>query len=45
LFTVRAAISFARLTLAPRFRADCLMCSYWRFRFGLFTPLGGMGRI
>ena len=28
LFTVRAATSFARFSLAPRFRADCLMCWY-----------------
>jgi hypothetical protein len=43
LFTVRAAISFARPALRlPRFCIDRLMCSYWRFRFGLFTPLGGI---
>jgi hypothetical protein len=28
LFTVRAAISFARFVLLPRFCADSLMCSY-----------------
>lgn len=28
LFTVRAAISFARRGLFPRFAADSLMCSY-----------------
>lgn len=28
LFTVAAAISFARLLLLPRFCADSLMCSY-----------------
>jgi hypothetical protein len=42
LFTVRAAICFARRDPVPRFIADCLMCSYCRFRLGLFTPLGGM---
>jgi hypothetical protein len=42
LFTVRAAISFERRRLAPRVRAELLMCSYCRLRFGLFTPLGGM---
>jgi hypothetical protein len=42
LFTVAAAISFARLVLLPRFFADALMCSYCRARFALFTPLGGI---
>jgi hypothetical protein len=42
LFTVRAAISFARFVLLPRFLADSLMCSYCRLRFALFTPRGGM---
>jgi hypothetical protein len=32
LFTVRAAISFARPVEAPRFFALSLMCSYWRSR-------------
>jgi hypothetical protein len=39
LFTVLAAISFARFVLAPRFFAPVLMCSYWRSRLGL-DPLG-----
>jgi hypothetical protein len=42
LFTVRAAISLARLGLLPRLRADCLIFSYWRLRFGFFTPRGGI---
>jgi hypothetical protein len=42
LFTVRAAISFARFVLRPSFFSDSLMCSYWRSRFALFTPRGGM---
>jgi hypothetical protein len=44
LFTVRAAISFARRVEPPRFFTDALTCSYCRFRFGLFTPLGGIAR-
>jgi len=40
LLTVRAAISFARPP--PRFWIERLMCSYCRFRFGLFTPFGGI---
>src|ERR1700739_3241602 len=39
LFTVRAAISSARLVLSPRCLALSLMCSYCRSRFGL-DPLG-----
>src|ERR1700746_611845 len=39
LFTVRAAISSARLVLWPRCSALSLMCSYCRSRFGL-DPLG-----
>src|SRR4051812_8750245 len=35
LFTVRAAISLARLSLSPRFLALSLMCSYCRSRLGL----------
>jgi hypothetical protein len=42
LFTVAAAICFARRELRPRFFADSLMCSYWRERFALLTPLGGI---
>jgi hypothetical protein len=41
LFTVRAAISSARGL--PRASSESLMCSYCRFRFGLFTPRGGIG--
>src|ERR1700760_1630164 len=39
LFTVRAAISSARLVLSPRCSALSLTCSYCRSRFGL-DPLG-----
>jgi hypothetical protein len=39
LFTVRAAISSARLVPSPRCSALVLMCSYCRSRFGL-APLG-----
>jgi hypothetical protein len=39
LFTVRAATSSARPPYRPDFLALCLMCSYWRSRFGL-APLG-----
>jgi hypothetical protein len=39
LFTVRAAISSARLVLPPRCFALALMCSYYRSRLGL-DPLG-----
>src|SRR5438132_1144585 len=35
LFTVRAAISVARLVLSPRSLALSLMCSYCRSRLGL----------
>jgi hypothetical protein len=42
LFVTRAASSSARPVLAPRLRADCLMCWYWRWRFGFFTPRGGI---
>jgi uncharacterized protein YjbJ (UPF0337 family) len=43
LFTVRAAISSARLGDAPRCRALDFTCSYWRARFVPFlTPRGGM---
>jgi hypothetical protein len=45
LFTVRAAISSARSSEAPRSRADSLMCSYWRARFvPFFTPRGGISQ-
>src|SRR5213083_2709671 len=39
LFTVRAAISSARLVLSPRCFTLALMCSYCRSRLGL-DPLG-----
>ena len=39
LFTVRAATSSARPPYRPDFFALCLMCSYWRSRFGL-APAG-----
>jgi hypothetical protein len=39
LFTVRAATSSARPPYRPDFLALCLMCLYWRSRFGL-APLG-----
>src|ERR1051325_1892755 len=47
LFTVRAAISFARLVDSPRSSALSLMCSYWRSRFlldpaGMPTPCGAL---
>ena len=42
LLTVAAAICFARLGLRPSFRSDSLMCSYWRLRLALLTPLGGI---
>jgi hypothetical protein len=43
LFTVRAAISSARETDAPRLRALFLIFSYCRARFVPFlTPRGGM---
>src|SRR5689334_23917421 len=43
LFTVRAAISSARDSLAPCFFSLFLMCSYCRARFVPFlTPRGGM---
>jgi hypothetical protein len=35
LFTVRAAISFARPVDRPCLRSESLMCSYWRSRFAL----------
>ena len=35
LFTVRAAISFARFVDRPSFVSESLMCSYWRSRFEL----------
>jgi hypothetical protein len=35
LFTVRAAISFARPVERPCFFSESLMCSYWRSRFEL----------
>src|SRR5947209_18580034 len=42
LFTVRAAISSARLSLAPWSFWLSLMCSYWRARLvPFFTPRGG----
>src|SRR4051812_46423136 len=48
LLTVRAAISFARLVLAPWSFSDALMCSYWRscllvHSFGMSHLL--MGRV
>src|SRR4051794_36189609 len=43
LLTVRAAISSARDSDAPRSRAESLTCSYWRPRLLFFlTPAGGM---
>jgi hypothetical protein len=39
LFTVRAATSSARPPYRPDFLALCLMCWYWRSRFGL-APRG-----
>jgi uncharacterized protein YjbI with pentapeptide repeats len=42
LFTVAAAICLARALLRPIFCSDSLMCSYWRARFRLFTPVGGI---
>src|SRR5947209_13762781 len=46
LFTVRAAISSARLSLAPRPRWLCLICSYCRARLvPFFTPRGGMSHL
>jgi len=39
LFTVRAATSSARPPYRPDFFARCLMCLYWRSRFGL-APRG-----
>lgn len=43
LLTVRAAISSARPSDAPRSFADSFTCSYWRARFVPFlTPRGGM---
>jgi hypothetical protein len=45
LLTVRAAISSALSVLAPRSLAESLMCSYWRSRFALFNPRGGMGSL
>jgi len=39
LFTVRAATSSARPPYRPDFFALCLMCLYWRSRFGL-APRG-----
>ena len=42
LFTVAAAISFARRGLRPRCCSDSMMCSYCRTRFALRTPRGGI---
>jgi hypothetical protein len=43
LFTVRAAISFARRVDTPRRFSDDLTCSYCRARFVPFlTPRGGI---
>src|SRR5437016_6688438 len=43
-WTVRAAISFARLVDRPCCRSLRLPCSYWRARLVPFlTPLGGIG--
>src|SRR2546421_10163898 len=43
-WTVRAAISFARLVDRPCCRSLRLTCSYWRARLVPFlTPLGGIG--
>jgi hypothetical protein len=39
LLTVRAAISFARFSDAPRSSTLSLMCSYWRSRLALL-PAG-----
>jgi hypothetical protein len=42
LLVVAAAMRLATFVLFPRFFADFLIFSYCRFRFGLFTPLGGI---
>src|SRR6267378_6411604 len=42
LFVVAAAIRSAVLLDRPRAVSLFLMCSYWRLRFALFTPRGGM---
>src|SRR5207237_3617186 len=42
LFVVAAAMRFATLALRPLFSSLALMCSYWRVRFLLFTPRGGI---
>jgi hypothetical protein len=42
LFVVAAAMRLATFALLPRLLADFLIFSYWRFRFALFTPLGGI---
>ncbi len=41
LFVVAAAMRSAVSSGAPRLSSDSLICSYWRFLFSLFTPLGG----
>jgi hypothetical protein len=43
LFVVAAAIRSATLFDRPRAVSLRLMCSYWRLRFALFTPRGGIG--
>src|SRR6185295_6849793 len=43
LLTVRAAISSARSSPAPRSSSESLMCSYCRALFDPFTPRGGLG--
>jgi hypothetical protein len=42
LFVVAAAMRFATFALLPCFFAEALIFSYWRVRFLLFTPRGGM---
>jgi hypothetical protein len=44
LFVVAAAIRFATFVERPLFIALRLIFSYWRLRFGLFTPRGGIDR-
>src|SRR5207245_2064001 len=42
LFVVAAASRSATLFDRPRADSLRLMCSYWRLRFALFTPRGGI---
>src|SRR2546430_16584367 len=43
LFVVAAAMRSATLFERPRAVSLRLMCSYWRLRFALLTPRGGIG--